>query len=29
MVSFEDFRKAALSFENAVEEPHFEKTSFR
>ncbi|KOP37647.1 MmcQ/YjbR family DNA-binding protein [Flavobacterium sp. WLB] len=29
MVSFEDFRKSALSFENAVEEPHFEKTSFR
>ncbi|CAC9972677.1 MULTISPECIES: MmcQ/YjbR family DNA-binding protein [Flavobacterium] len=29
MVSSEDFRKAALSFENAVEEPHFEKTSFR
>ncbi|MDR6761185.1 putative DNA-binding protein (MmcQ/YjbR family) [Flavobacterium sp. 2755] len=29
MVSFEDFRKAALSFENAVEETHFEKTSFR
>ena len=29
MVSIEDFRKTALSFENAVEEPHFEKTSFR
>ena len=29
MVSIEDFRKTALSFENAAEEPHFEKTSFR
>lgn len=25
----ETFRKIALSFTNAVEEPHFEKTSFR
>ncbi|MFH6961440.1 hypothetical protein ACHRVK_02530 [Flavobacterium plurextorum] len=29
MVSIETFRKLALSFENAVEEPHFEKISFR
>lgn len=29
MVSIETFRKLALSFENAIEEPHFEKTSFR
>ncbi len=29
MVSIETFRKLALSFENAAEEPHFEKTSFR
>ncbi|WP_426486478.1 MmcQ/YjbR family DNA-binding protein [Flavobacterium sp. 2] len=29
MVSFENFKKMALSFENATEEPHFEKTSFR
>jgi len=29
MVSFETFRKLALSFENTTEEPHFEKTSFR
>lgn len=29
MVSIEDFRKAALLFPNATEEPHFEKTSFR
>ncbi|OIV42957.1 MmcQ/YjbR family DNA-binding protein [Flavobacterium johnsoniae] len=29
MVSIENFRKTALSFENAIEEPHFEKTSFR
>lgn len=29
MVSFENFRKLSLSFPNAAEEPHFEKTSFR
>jgi predicted DNA-binding protein (MmcQ/YjbR family) len=29
MVAIETFRKLALSFENAVEESHFEKTSFR
>ena len=29
MVSIEVFRKLALSFENAEEKPHFEKTSFR
>lgn len=29
MVSIETFRKLALSFPNATEEPHFEKTSFR
>jgi predicted DNA-binding protein (MmcQ/YjbR family) len=29
MVSIETFRKLALAFENAAEEPHFEKTSFR
>ncbi|WP_289664826.1 MmcQ/YjbR family DNA-binding protein [Flavobacterium panacagri] len=29
MISIETFRKLALSFENATEEPHFEKTSFR
>ncbi|MBE8725441.1 MmcQ/YjbR family DNA-binding protein [Flavobacterium hungaricum] len=29
MVSIETFRKLALSFPNAKEEPHFEKTSFR
>jgi len=29
MVSINDFRKLALSFEEAVELPHFEKTSFR
>ncbi len=29
MVSFEVFRKLALSFPEATEEPHFEKTSFR
>lgn len=29
MVSIETFRKLALSFDNATEEPHFEKTSFR
>ena len=27
--SFENFRKTALSFPDAAEEPHFEKTSFR
>jgi len=29
MVSIETFRKLALAFENATEESHFEKTSFR
>ena len=29
MVSIETFRKLALSFPEANEEPHFEKTSFR
>jgi len=29
MVSIETFRKLAMSFPNATEEPHFEKTSFR
>ncbi|WP_244307337.1 MmcQ/YjbR family DNA-binding protein [Flavobacterium fluviatile] len=29
MVLIETFRKLALSFPNAVEEPHFEKISFR
>lgn len=29
MVSIETFRQFALSFEEAVEQPHFEKTSFR
>ncbi|PXY45443.1 MmcQ/YjbR family DNA-binding protein [Flavobacterium hydrophilum] len=29
MVLIETFRKLALSFPNVVEEPHFEKTSFR
>jgi predicted DNA-binding protein (MmcQ/YjbR family) len=29
MVSFEILRKLALSFPEAVEEPHFEKASFR
>ncbi|WP_163408842.1 MmcQ/YjbR family DNA-binding protein [Flavobacterium ajazii] len=29
MVLIETFRKLALSFPNAAEEPHFEKTSFR
>lgn len=29
MVSFETLRKLALSFPEAKEEPHFEKTSFR
>jgi len=29
MVSFQSFRKLALSFPEATEEPHFEKTSFR
>lgn len=29
MVSIETFRTLALSFPNATEEPHFEKTSFR
>ena len=29
MVSIDNFRKLALSFPGATEEPHFEKTSFR
>lgn len=29
MVTLEHFKKLALSFEDATEEPHFEKTSFR
>jgi len=29
MVSIETFRELAISFPNATEEPHFEKTSFR
>ncbi|KFF15275.1 MmcQ/YjbR family DNA-binding protein [Flavobacterium hydatis] len=29
MVSIDEFRKLALSFSEATEEPHFEKTSFR
>jgi predicted DNA-binding protein (MmcQ/YjbR family) len=29
MVSIETFRKLALSFPDATEEPHFEETSFR
>jgi len=29
MVSVDDFRKLALSFDEATELPHFEKTSFR
>jgi predicted DNA-binding protein (MmcQ/YjbR family) len=29
MVSFDTFRKLALSFPDATEDPHFEKTSFR
>jgi len=29
MVSIETFRELAMSFPNASEEPHFEKTSFR
>lgn len=29
MVSIGTFRKLALSFPEAIEEPHFEKTSFR
>ncbi len=29
MVSIEEFRKLAMSFPDAAEEPHFEKTSFR
>lgn len=29
MVTFETFRTLALSFPEATEEPHFEKTSFR
>lgn len=29
MVTIDSFRKLALSFPEATEEPHFEKTSFR
>jgi predicted DNA-binding protein (MmcQ/YjbR family) len=29
MVSIANFRKLALSFDEATEQPHFEKTSFR
>jgi len=29
MMSIADFRKLAISFDEAVEQPHFEKTSFR
>lgn len=29
MFSIESFRKLAMSFPNATELPHFEKTSFR
>lgn len=29
MITFETFRKIALSFPETSEEPHFEKTSFR
>lgn len=29
MVSIDTFRKLAMSFPNVIEEPHFEKTSFR
>lgn len=29
MISFPSFQKLALSFPEATEEPHFEKTSFR
>ncbi|TPG39294.1 MmcQ/YjbR family DNA-binding protein [Flavobacterium pectinovorum] len=29
MITIETFRTLALSFPNATEEPHFEKTSFR
>lgn len=29
MVAIDTFRKLALSFENATEQPHFEKISFR
>ena len=29
MVDLDYFRKAALSFDNTTEEPHFEKISFR
>jgi len=29
MVSIEEFRKLAMSFPDATEEPHFEKISFR
>lgn len=29
MISIEKFKQLALSFPNANEEPHFEKTSFR
>lgn len=29
MISFDTFRKIALSFEETEEQPHFDKTSFR
>jgi len=29
MISFDDFKKLALSFPGVVELPHFDKTSFR
>lgn len=29
MVSIDEFRKSAMSFPDATEEPHFEKISFR
>ena len=29
MVTIDEFRELAMSFPNATEEPHFEKTSFR
>jgi hypothetical protein len=29
MVTSQNFRKLALSFPEAIEQPHFEKTSFR
>lgn len=29
MITFDDLKKIALSFPETIEEPHFEKTSFR